>query len=263
VSTYHNVGEDSQAVCMATVGVTADGTVFPVRCKQWSCDICAPINALHCAIQTVNGVRAIYAAGWRVKFATVTQGGNVRTPEFAYKILYDQWDKFRNRWQWWCRQNETYNLYASFVEGQSRREGMPHFHIIATSLPKQDKLKDWVVASGLGYQVDLQEIQPSSGVAWYVSKYSTKGSDAQYMPKGFRRVRFSRDWPQMLFKADLLESAAIVRLPRETLPAWLTRAVAAFGVDPAETMQQVLLLSDQTQNERQADVAARVLMLVE
>jgi hypothetical protein len=260
---YHNIGEESTKLCMATVGVSPDGTVFPVRCKQWSCEICAPINALHCAIRTVNGVRAIYAAGWRVKFATITQPGSVKTPEFAYRILANQWSKFRQKWEYWVDKQEGYNLYAAFVEGQGRRAGMPHFHILATSLPTQDKLKDWVVSSGLGYMVDLQDIEPNSGVAWYVSKYSTKGSDAHLMPKGFRRVRFSRDWPQMLFRADMLESKAIVRLPHETYAAWLLRAVQSFGVDPSDVMAKVVELCDKTQGEEQADYAARTLMVLE
>jgi hypothetical protein len=260
---YHNIGEGGDKLCMATVGVSSDGTVFPVRCKQWSCAICAPINAYHCAIRTANGVKGIYMCGWRVKFATITQPASVKTPEFAYHILASQWSKFRQRWEYWADKQGAYNLYAAFVEGQSRRAGMPHFHILATCLPKKEKLREWVVSSGLGYEVDLQDVKPNTGVAWYVSKYSTKGSDAHLMPKGFRRVRFSRDWPQMLFRSDLLESEAIVRLPRESYAAWLLRAVQAFGIDPNEAMLKVQELCDKTEGTEQSDYASKTVMALE
>jgi hypothetical protein len=215
------------------------------------------------AIRTANGVKGCYMAGWRVKFATITQGSAVKTPTFAYRILHEQWDNFRNRWQYWARQHGGYNLYAAFVEGQTRREGMPHFHIIATSLPDKRTLHDWAVASGFGYQVDVQDVKPNAGVAWYVSKYSTKSSDAAAMPRGFRRVRFSRDWPQMLFKADMLENSAIVRLPQETYAAWLIRAVQSYGVDPSAVIEKVMLLCDKTADETQADYAAKTVMVIE
>lgn len=260
---WHNVGEESSNLCMATVGVTPDGTVFPVRCKRWGCPICAPINALHCAIKTANGVNAIHAAGWRVKFATITQGSGVKTPEFAYRILFSQWDSFRNKWQYWAKKQGGNNLYAAFVEGQSRRSDMPHFHIIGTALPDKETLRKWAVESGFGYQVDIQPIGASSGVAWYVSKYSCKGSDAASMPKGFRRVRFSQDWPGMLFRAELLESESVVRLPEESYANWLLRAVRTFGVDPNAVMLKVQELCDKTGNEQQSDYAAKTVMVLE
>lgn len=260
---WHNVGEESHALCMATQGVTSEGRVFPVRCKQWNCPVCAPINAYLCAIKTANGVNALLAAGIMPNFATITQSGKVRTARFAYSILAAQWSGFRNRWEYYTRKNGIPNPYAAFVEGQSRRAGMPHFHIIAAGLPGKERLREMVVKSGFGYQVDLQRIQPGSGVAWYVSKYSTKSSDAALMPHGFRRVRYSEDWPDMLFRADLMESDAIVRQPRESYASWILRAVQAFGVDPQDIMRQTQELVDRTGDVQRAEIAARTLMLIE
>jgi hypothetical protein len=263
VTKWNNVGEESEALCMATVGVSANGTVFPIRCKRWSCPICAPINALREAIKTANGVNKLRESGLVSKFATVTQPGSIKSPEFAYSIIDNQWDKFRNRWQYWAKKVGLPNMYAAFVEGQSRRSDMPHFHIIGTSLPGSEAMKKWAVKSGFGFEADVQDIQPNSGIAWYVSKYSTKGSDAQYIPKGFRRVRYSQDWPKMEWRSDALEGEAIVRMPRETYPAWIIRAVRAFGIDPTETMNQVMLLADKTIDDTKADYAAKSLMLIE
>lgn len=257
---WHNVGEESSALCMATVGVTPDGDVFPIRCKEWRCPICAPINALHEAIRTANGVYALFCAGLIPKFVTVTQSGAVRTPEFAYHIIASQWDKFRNRWQYWARKADEPNFYAAFVEGQERREGMPHFHIIGCALPPLEMLRHWAVDSGLGYEVDCSRLKPNAGTAWYVSKYSTKSTDAKYMPVGFRRVRYSRDWPRMLFRSDMQEQTAIVREPQESYAHWLIRAVYAFGVDPSAVMLQVLKLADQAVEPEAPEMAARMLL---
>lgn len=260
---YHNVGEESSALCIATVGVTPDGHVFPVRCKRWACPICAPINALHAAIKTANGVYALASSGVMVKFATITQPGNIKSPRLAYAILDNQWDKFRNRWQYWARKAGIPNTYAAFVEGQSRRSDMPHFHIIGSALPKRWVVRDWATASGFGYQADVQKIQANAGVAWYVSKYSTKGSDAEYIPRGFRRVRYSQDWPDMLFEVDLQEDTAIVRKQHESYASWLVRAVSAFQVEPSDVMLQVQNLMDMTEGSKQADNAAQALLQVQ
>ena len=257
---WNHVGEESSALCMATVGVTSDGEVFPVRCREWRCPICAPINALHEAIRTANGVYALFAAGLIPKFATITQSGAVRTPEFAYQIIAHQWDKFRNRWQYWARTSDEPNFYAAFVEGQERREGMPHFHIVGCALPSADMLRHWAVASGFGYEVDCSRLSPNAGTAWYVSKYSTKSSDAKIMPVGFRRVRYSRDWPRMLFRADMLESTAVVRQSAESYAHWLIRAVYAFGVEPEAVMEQVMLLADKAIQPEAVEMSARLLL---
>lgn len=255
---YHNVGEEApNQLCIATLGCTENGYVFPVRCKRWNCSVCAPLNALHEAIRTANGVRAIYAAGLIPKFATITQPASVKTPEFAYHILADQWDKFRNRWQYWARKQNAPNFYAAFVEGQARRDGMPHFHVIATLLPKKSLLGAWVVESGLGYETSLSTVKPNSGAAWYVSKYSTKSSDAALMPKGFRRVRYSQDWPQMRFRVDDREDAACVKLPGETIAHWTWRCAELFGTSPNDVARQAEDLLSSALPSRARETAER------
>lgn len=261
---WHNIGEERpNTLCIATVGCTETGYVFPIRCKRWNCPVCAPLNALHEAIRTANGVRAIFAAGLIPKFATITQPGTVATAAYAYGILHNQWDKFRNRWQYWANKQGCPNLYAAFVEGQTRRGGMPHFHIIATALPGKSTLSEWCVDSGLGYMLDLSPVKANSGAAWYVSKYSTKSTDAANMPPGFRRVRYSRDFPQMRFRSEIQEGEAIVREYGESLASWAIRCAAAFGASPREVIQQAdNLLSSAVVSETQQRLEAQSLDLL-
>jgi hypothetical protein len=221
---------------------------------------------------------AMYCAGIKLSFATLTQPASVKTPEYAYKILAEQWDGFRNRWHYWAEKQRQrvefkYNpvfsrlapslfsdelplVYAAFVEGQERRSGMPHFHIIGSPMPDKETLRKWAVSSGLGYQVDLQPIRHGTATAWYVSKYSTKSSDAQYMPDGFRRVRCSENWPDMLFKSDIQESTAIVKLPQESYTDWAIRAWANFGLDHEELLRQALYIADNAVQEEYAEALA-------
>lgn len=244
VEKWHNVAEHGGRWCIGTLGVDASGQVFAIRCKKWSCDICAPINALYRAIETANGVQALLCSGIRPYFVTVTQPGSVKTPQHAYTILFDQWEKFRHRWQYWAKKQAVPNFYAAFVEGQGRREGMPHFHIIGTAFPEKETLRDWAVKSGLGFQVDRQVIAANSGVAWYVSKYSTKGSDAALMPRNFRRVRFSQDWPRMIFRKDLREGSAVVKRTNETILSWAYRAALTFFINPDNIALDAMTLLD-------------------
>lgn len=260
---YHNVGEESQRLCLATVGASPDGKVFPVRCKRWACPVCAPINALHEAIKVANGVYALYAAGVRLYFATITQPPSVRTAEFAYRIIDKQWDGFRNRWQYWASKVDIPNFYAAFVEGQERRSGMPHFHIIGSALPDKETMRKWAVESGFGFMVDVQPMQPNAGAAWYVSKYSTKSTDAEAMPEGFRRVRYSRDWPRMLMGSELIESAGVVKAPRESYAMWAARASLVVDATAGELLADALALSDMACDVRKQESVAQALAIVQ
>jgi len=261
--TYHNVGEETKRLCMATVGASPDGKVFPVRCKRWACPVCAPINALHEAIKVANGVYALYAAGVRLYFATITQPPSVRTAEFAYRIIDKQWDGFRNRWQYWAGKAEIPNFYAAFVEGQTRRAGMPHFHIIGSALPDKEALRRWAVESGFGYMVDRQPLTPDAGTAWYVSKYSTKSSDAKDMPEGFRRVRYSRDWPRLLMGSDLNESMGIVKGPNESYASWAMRASLVVEARASDLLADALALADLAESGAKQETIAQTLALVQ
>lgn len=243
---------------MATVGATSDGFVFPIRCKRWSCPICAKINAYHHAIKVANGCQAMIGAGIVPRFVTITQPGNVRTAERAYEILHKQWDKFRRRLQWWAKTRATMPvIYAAFVEGQPKREFMPHFHIILSTAPPKEALRAMVVQSGLGFQLDVQTFKTGSGVAWYVAKYSTKPDDAKNMPKGFRRVRYSENFPPMVFRVDEAERIAIIKDFRESYLEWLDRCARA-GVDIQKVETNLIQLLELTSMETENTVLAEL-----
>lgn len=236
----------AKTLCISTVGATKDGKVFPIRCKRWDCPICAPLNAYRHAITVANGCQALVAAGICPTFITITQPPSVKSAKFAYSILHNQWDKFRNRMTYYAgRWDGAPFWYAAFVEGQGHRGGMPHFHMITSTVPRLETLRKIVVDSGFGYQVDAQRFTTASGVAWYVSKYSTKADDSKAMPKGFRRVRYSESFPRMKFRIDERDGSAIVKLFNESTSDWLDRCARA-GVSYEVVQSNLMLLLEQS-----------------
>lgn len=90
------------------------------------------------------------------------------------------------------RQNKGWT-YLAFVEGQPKRNGMPHFHIISMCASPY-RLKDMAYHYGFGYQAKEIKIE-SPKAAQYVAKYASKGDKS--IPKSFRRVRASQDWAKL------------------------------------------------------------------
>lgn len=264
-SKWNNVGEEAHGrICIGTIGVTVAGKVFPVRCGKWSCPVCAPLNALREAIRCANGIGALRSEGVTGSFITLTQPPSVKTASFAYSILPKQWNTLRMKWTRWANERGLPFDYAAFVEGQSRRAGMPHFHIIGTFAPSKETLRQWAVQSGLGYQVDRQELGASNGAAWYVSKYSTKSSDAAFMPKGFRRVRYSEDFPKMKFRTDETTHEAIVKRPKESVDLWAFRASVQLHIDISQIVERAYnLLDAANQTELSLTIETRLGELME
>lgn len=79
--------------------------------------------------------------------------------------------------------------------------------------------------AGFGYQAYEKQLN-SLKAASYVSKYASKQSDK--MPKGFRRVRASRDWAKL---PDYEGKPLYVRSKTESLTDYLLRVNRATGVD--------------------------------
>jgi len=150
--------------------------------------------------------------------------GKIRSRKFAYSILPKLWDTLRKALQ---RSFGGKWSYIAFVEGQPKRYGMPHFHVI--SLKKAPKrLKDMAVSAGFGHQAKEKPVD-GKGAAFYVSKYASKGD--QHMPGKFRRCRTSQDWPKL---PDYEGEAYLVPNKRETTLDFILRVHEKTGVDVEE-----------------------------
>lgn len=157
-----------------------------VPCGLWACPTCSKHNARMWA--------------WRAKlqidtddrqafFWTLTMRGGYKKASDAYEDIPRMFDSLRK----FIRRENGEWTYLAFVEGQPKRGGMPHFHIISMCGAPY-RLKDLAWYYGFGYQAKEIKIE-SPQAASYVAKYASKGDKS--IPKGFRRVRASQDWEKL------------------------------------------------------------------
>jgi hypothetical protein len=200
----------SSVRCPYDVAFTTAGRAIMMACGKWSCPRCAKHNARMWA--------------WRVKihckkhgtewyFITLTLPGKIDSVAYGYKILPTLWDRLRKAIQALCGKWE----YCAFVEGQPKRKGMPHFHIISNQKAPY-RIKDFAASLGFGFQAS-QSVITGNKAASYCAKYASKTDDR--MPKGFRRVRCSRGWEKLPEKEK--RDKYLVRAKRERIEDYLIR----------------------------------------
>jgi hypothetical protein len=152
--------------------------------------------------------------------------GKYHTKEQGFKALPRLWDAFRKAVQRALKEKGVTGKwsYLAFVEGQPKRQYMPHFHILSShKSPK--RLKDMAMYAGFGYEAKEKPVDGVKAMS-YVAKYASK--QAQETPKNFRRVRASQDWAKLpTFDGDPL----FVKARDETLTNYLQRVNEATGVD--------------------------------
>jgi len=220
----------SLPLCVGTVGVSKQGRIVPLRCKRWNCTTCARINALILSIRVVEGIKYFNELKAPLTFITLTHWGRV-TPRQGYEQLPEFWGKLAKKLNRASLRREGLKIeYAAFVEEQTR--GVPHLHAVATLAITTRELKELAVSCGFGYQAHADAVR-SPAVGWYVAKYLTKSDGTMpNAPKGHRRVRFSREWPELPKPQG--GSDLIVKAPNETLMNWALRAQAAGVRKPVE-----------------------------
>lgn len=164
----------------------ANGDVVAVACNRWKCDVCRQALAYRWGTRVRYGI-ALH--GGPSYHWTLTLPGKIKTSSFAFLVLPGLWDNLRKGLQ---RSVGTWD-YAAFVEIHPHRVGIAHFHIVTFTKSPQ-RIKDLAHHAGFGYMATEQLIEGYKA-AYYVSKYTSK--QGHEMPKGFRRVRLSRHWPDL------------------------------------------------------------------
>lgn len=266
METWHS--KTKLRTCAATIGCTSQGNVFPIRCKRWDCETCAAINARIHAVRVASGIYAMITAGVVPQFVTLTLPGKIRR-QWAFDRLADMWSTMHDKWHYELTKRDSIKLkeltedvegklvfdyaseqpltYAAFVELQGR--GVPHFHIVTSYSPKTETLRKMAVKSGLGFEIKTERVKSKAGVAWYISKYAGKTQGKMGLPKGFRRVRYSRDWPGMKLKIDNDEDDIdkIIKHFDESVDEFIHRAHSIYNVD---IRQEVYTLIDDIPDDR-------------
>lgn len=231
------------------VAFTHGGQPRMLYCGKWSCKHCRAQNAKDCARDARYGITHGNKENFTPVFWTLTLGKPYYTAKQGYAALPRLWDALRKALQ------RAYGkiCYLAFVEGQALRNGMPHFHVIIYARVPQgyskrrDRskwIKDFAVAMGFGHQAEEKPIT-SDGAAQYVAKYVSKSTP--YMPKGFRRVRYSRNWVRA---PRPVRQPYVVRSIGEPIEAYILRVEEISGRDVDDLIKDYQSASIQMQLER-------------
>lgn len=161
-------------------------------CKTWACPTCAARNARRWIARIINGVNHMDGVWWMF---TLTAHEKMRGQTASIKNLREGWKKLYNRAR---RKYET----ASYCKvWEMHADDTFHLHGLVDRDWTKRWLKDNARQCGMGYQVDVHEVDNAGQVAGYIAKYMLKSESVQNagnpFPKNLRRIEVSRDWLEL------------------------------------------------------------------
>lgn len=216
-------------------------------CNDWNCPRCGQQRAREEYGRIVVGAREV-ALKHNLYFMTITCRGKEMSIEEAEGGYLGWTNSLLTRLRTSAKRKNIAWYYASVTERQTRKH--PHSHYITTYCPddvspikegdrkyfytteeyftaKHDTLQTEYleracVECGLGNQYDLSGMRDIEGGSRYAAKYLFKASAFNTVwPKGWRRVRYSQNWPKLPEKTStsfiLLSAFDWYRLSREAL----------------------------------------------
>jgi len=199
-----------------------------VRCKQWSCAVCAIANAREWKNHVLTAL-AIRLRGLAWVFATITAHEETHKMGSLYTLrnLQSGWKKMRFKMRRF-NGNRTFEYMRIFERHNEGKYGGYHMHMICAlgdayaqkkhafgrvlerewrakklGLKPRKRLKkekhparwfrDECRGAGMGFEVDFQQIGSNEyRVAGYMTKYLFKQIEILEFPKFMRRVQTSR-----------------------------------------------------------------------
>lgn len=187
-------------------------------CNHWDCPRCGHIRAREEYGRIVEGAKQIEEDGRKMYFWTLTCRGSEMTLQEAEESYLRWTDRLLTASRNKSNRADEYWCYVQVTERQKRQH--PHSHMICTYCPpdawpykKGEKLplgyiakhdglwSDWLVdaarRAGLGEMCDLSAVRSAAAVATYISKYLFKDAINTQWPPGWKRVRYSQNWPDL------------------------------------------------------------------
>jgi hypothetical protein len=187
-------------------------------CNDWTCPRCGQIRARKEYGRIVAGAKALSDEGHTLYFWTLTCRGADMPLEQAEEEYLVWTNRLLTAARTKCKRANGFWAYVQVTERQKRLH--PHSHVLSTyapadgipfrkgeRLPNGRKAKhdcvwsEWFraanVKAGLGSECDLSRIENAVAVAVYVSKYLFKDSMTTRFAKGWRRIRYSRNFPSL------------------------------------------------------------------
>jgi len=192
-------------------------------CNDWNCPRCGQQRAREEYGRIVSGAREI-GKDHKLYMLTITCRGkdvDYETAENSYLVWTN---RLLSTLRMQAKRSGKVWTYASVTERQKRQH--PHSHYLTTYCPddavlvqkgegkfsyttgqtyvakhttlQTAYLEKCCVEAGLGWQYDLSELESVEGASRYVAKYLFKETVfSTIWPKGWRRVRYSQNWPKL------------------------------------------------------------------
>lgn len=213
------MGTEHETCPFAKRAFNENGEVVALACDRWSCPVCSRVVAWRWAERVRFGIEL--SRPQDAYFWTLTLPPWVHYPKTGFRILPHLWDNFRKTMQ---RSVGAWG-YSAFVECHPQRALIPHFHIVSLAYQPY-RLKDLAVHCGFGFEDEWSQIT-GKRAAQYVTKYCSKQGYA--MPRGFRRVRVSRDWPKL--PDPVYDLKVYYPKSRESVVAYVRRVAITIDTD--------------------------------
>lgn len=192
--------------------IAGRATISQACCNHWDCPACSIKRAKQEYRRIVEGSEQLEREGHDLYFWTITCRGRECSYDEALdsylvwtnRLLTNARAKARRAGEYWC--------YSQVTEHQKKTRQHPHSHLLTTFLPKdgiptKDKngrdviVSEWFssanVSAGLGDQCTISKVKSAGAVSRYVGKYMFKASATETWPAGWKRVRYSQNWPAL------------------------------------------------------------------
>lgn len=171
------------------------GVIFIYRptCGTWGCNGCRKRLQRYWTLRISKHVSARVSGGEHWQFVTLTSHEKLKSMEATVAVWPNAWNKIYGRMKRTSGGKVQYVLVPEF-----HQDGRMHAHMLCETYIKKRWWKDNARASGLGYQVEVRDVEgDGASASWYVSKYLGKDMTVENWPKGFRHVRTSQGWPDL------------------------------------------------------------------
>lgn len=153
---------------LSVKGSVSEGEAHPIRCKRWSCPVCAEINR----------ARVVAIAGKsrpRALLTLTVRSTDYETPADAALALKEGLRLLRLR----LKRHPKLSNFQFLAVFERHKSGYPHLHLLIKGefIPWQWLRKAWEEITG-SYMVDIKKIKAKREAARYVAKYIGKDLSA-------------------------------------------------------------------------------------
>jgi hypothetical protein len=173
---------------------TGKRIITKARCKQWDCPYCAEINRYEHYNRVANGIARWEKQNVEMQFVTITCHEKWRGYGNSIKNWRANKDKLLARVRRYHKKMSNSTCDYVYIP-ECHQDGTIHVHGLFQGDFGTRWWKDNARESGLGYMAESARVNTALQAINYVLKYITKEMGKPNVSKGFRRINYSRGFP--------------------------------------------------------------------